>query len=129
MPTRAFVPAPLSQAEPRVYRSFRGRQLKGLLLAAGGAALGLVVFGARSPAGFGATFLMTLPGFAFGYYQPDGRPVEHWLRVQWQYATRPRSWGMHRCVGRGPFGRIVHLSRVTLRVRRMKRLDVLKEGA
>jgi hypothetical protein len=98
MPSRAFVPAALIEAQPRVYKSFRGRQLQGLLMGAGGAALMLAVFGVRDFSGYALAFVAALPGFAYGYYQPQGRPLEYWLRVQYRYfasaqrltAVRPR---------------------------------------
>jgi hypothetical protein len=85
MPGRAFIPGPLAQAQPRVYKSIRGRQLRGLLLAATGAGLGLVIFGAGDVTGYGATFLMAVPGFAYGYFQPEGKPVEYWFLVILRY--------------------------------------------
>lgn len=85
MPGRAFIPGPLGQAQPRVYKSIRGRQLRGLLAAAGGAILGLAIFGAGDATGYGITFLMAVPGFAYGYFQPEGKPVEYWLLVVLRY--------------------------------------------
>jgi hypothetical protein len=90
MPYRAFVPAALVEAQPRVYRSFRGRQLKGLLMGAGGAGLVLILIGARDLTGYVLAFLAALPGFAYGYYQPQGRPVEYWLQVYRSYYTKPQ---------------------------------------
>jgi hypothetical protein len=77
----------LIEAEPRVYKSFRGRQLKGLMFGAAGAAVGLVAFGMRDFVGYATAFLLALPGFAYGYYQPQGKPVEFWLRVLYRYYT------------------------------------------
>lgn len=90
MPNRAFIPGPIAQAQPRVYKSFRGRQLRGLILAAVSAGVAIMVFGVRDLMGYGATFLATIPGLAYGYYQPDGKPVEYWLRTALRYHTRPR---------------------------------------
>jgi len=93
MPGRAFIPGPLSQAQPRVYKSFRGRQVKGMLMAAGGAAIGLLLFGVREVAGFGATFALAVPGFAYGWFQPEGKPVEYWLQVLFRYYLTPQRYG------------------------------------
>lgn len=90
MPNRAFIPGPLAQAQPRVYKSFRARQVRGLLLAAGGAGLALLIVGARDLTGYMITFLAAVPGFAYGYFEPDGKPVEYWLRVIFRYYMRPR---------------------------------------
>lgn len=90
MPKRAFVPAPLIQAQPRVYKSFRGRQLQGILLALVGAFLSLALFGAKDFTGYACMFLTALPGFLYGYYQPQGQPVEYWLRVLWRFYTSPQ---------------------------------------
>lgn len=90
MPNRAFVPAPLVEAQPRVYRSFRGRQLKGLLFGACGAVVSLVVLGASDFMGYAVAFLAALPGFAYGYYHPQGKPVEYWLQVLYRYYTAPQ---------------------------------------
>lgn len=91
MTRRAFVPAALIEAQPRIYKSFRGRQLKGLLLGAGGAALVLILVGLSDFTGYALAFLAALPGFAYGYYQPEGRPVEEWLLVLYRfYATSQR---------------------------------------
>lgn len=81
MPGRAFIPGPLSTAQPRVYKSMRGRQITGLLMAVAGTGLGLTVFGASTLLAYALTFALAVPGFAYGYFQPDGRPVEQWLRV------------------------------------------------
>lgn len=40
--------------------------------------------------GYALAFLMALPGFAYGYYQPDGRPLEYWLRVLVRYYRQPQ---------------------------------------
>ncbi|HEY3366002.1 MAG TPA: hypothetical protein VGK74_13175 [Symbiobacteriaceae bacterium] len=90
MPSRAFVPVPLTDAQPRVYKSFRGRQLKGILLGLSGAAISLWLFGMKDFTGYALAFLMGLPGFAYGYYQPQGKPVEYWGRVLLRYYTAPR---------------------------------------
>lgn len=90
MPTRAFVPAPLVDAQPRVYKSFRGRQLRGIAFGLAGAAVGLALMGTQEFTGYALAFLMALPGFAYGYYQPEGRPVEYWLRVLIRYYTQPQ---------------------------------------
>lgn len=90
MPTRAFVPAPLVEAEPRVFKSFRGRQLKGITLGACGAAVILATFGVQDFTGYALAFLATLPGFAYGYYHPQGKPVEYWVRVWVLYYLTPR---------------------------------------
>ncbi|HYF93433.1 MAG TPA: PrgI family protein [Symbiobacteriaceae bacterium] len=90
MPTRAFVPVPLVDAQPRVYKSFRGRQLKGIAFGVAGAAVGLLLMRTHDFAGYLLAFLMALPGFAYGYYQPDGRPLEYWLRVVVRYYTKPQ---------------------------------------
>ena len=88
MTRRAFVPAALVEAQPRVYKSFRGRQLKGLLFGAGGAVLVLIFVGLQEFTGYALAFLAALPGFAYGYYQPQGRPVEDWLKILYRfYAT------------------------------------------
>jgi len=87
---RAFVPAPLIDAQPRVYKSFRGRQLKGLLMGTGGAGVVLAFFGLRDPVGQVLAFLATLPGFAYGYYEPEGRPVEDWLKLIYRYHATPQ---------------------------------------
>jgi hypothetical protein len=100
MPQRAFVPAPLTEAQPRIYRSFRGRQLHGILLGAGGALVSLTLFGMRDVTGFALAFLAALPGFAYGYYQPQGKPVEYWVRVLWRYYTSPQSITAHPSGGR-----------------------------
>ncbi|HWI63663.1 MAG TPA: PrgI family protein [Symbiobacteriaceae bacterium] len=89
MPNRAFVPVPLIEAQPRVYKSFRGRQLKGIALGLAGAAAGLAVVGARD-IGYAVAFLLALPGFAYGYYRPEGRPVEYWLRLVWRFYSKPQ---------------------------------------
>jgi hypothetical protein len=68
-----------------VYKALRGRQLRGLLAAAAGAGLGLLIFGAREVSAYGATFLLAVPGFAYGYFQPEGKPVEYWLLVLIRY--------------------------------------------
>lgn len=93
MPSRAFVPAPLVEAQPRVYKAFRGRQLKGIALGLGGAAVSLALFGRFGEIGYLMTFLGAMPGFAYGYFQPQGKPVEYWLAVQWRYFTTPQEWG------------------------------------
>lgn len=94
MPSRAFVPAPLTEAQPRVYKSFRGRQIQGILVGALGAAISLKVVGAQDAVGYFSTFLAALPGFAYGYYQPHGRPVEYWAAVLWRYYTKSQRWSM-----------------------------------
>lgn len=90
MTRRAFVPAPLIEAQPRVYKSFRGRQLKGLLFGTGGAALMLALFGAKDFTGYALAFFAGLPGFAYGYFQPGGRPVEDWLKILLSYYASPQ---------------------------------------
>ena len=131
MPGRAFIPGPLAQAQPRVYKALRGRQLKGLLLAGAGAVLGLVLFGFRDAAGFGATFLLSVPGFAYGYFQPEGKPVEYWLLVQIRYhwttqrfgSVPPHSWWRRRMA---TGWRVLQAMR---RARRMKKhKEVLQRG-
>jgi hypothetical protein len=90
LPSRAFVPVPLIEAEPRIYKSFRSRQLKGILFGAAGAAVGLVALGVRDFAGYASAFLLALPGFAYGYYRPQGKPVEYWLRVLYRFYSTPQ---------------------------------------
>jgi len=90
MPQRAFMPAPLIEAQPRIYKAFRGRQLRGILLGTGGAILGTMLFGLHDPTGYLGTFVAALPGFAYGYFQPHGKPVEYWLRVWWLFYTSPQ---------------------------------------
>ncbi|MFZ5823887.1 MAG: PrgI family protein [Bacillota bacterium] len=87
------MPAPLVEAQPRVYKSFRGRQMKGIALGLGGAAISLLLFGRLAEIGYLLAFTAALPGFAYGYYQPQGQPLEYWLRVQWCYFTTPQQWG------------------------------------
>ncbi len=94
MPSRAFVPAPLVEAQPRVYKSFRGRQMKGIALGLVGAATSLLLFGRWGEIGYPLAFMASLPGFAYGYFQPQGKPVEYWLRVQWRFFTTPQRWGV-----------------------------------
>lgn len=96
MPSRAFVPAPLVEAQPRVFKSFRGRQLKGIAMAVAGVAVVLVFFGMRDFSGYALAFAAALPGFAYGYYQPQGKPVEYWLRVLIRYYTAPQMITSHR---------------------------------
>ena len=123
MPGRAFIPGPLAQAQPRVYRSLRGRQLWGLLLSAAGAGLGLLLFGAQDVTGYGATFLLAVPGFAYGYFHPEGKPVEYWLKVILRFYLAPRQltgvpqrpwWGI----------RTEQVRQVAGAIRRMRRLYV-----
>lgn len=90
MPQRAFVPAPLTEAQPRVYKSFRGRQLSGILFGAAGATLSVLTVGVSDILGYAATFLAALPGFAYGYYQLQGKPVEYWIGVLVRYYTKPQ---------------------------------------
>ncbi|HWI51277.1 MAG TPA: PrgI family protein [Symbiobacteriaceae bacterium] len=90
MTRRAFVPAPLIDAQPRVYRSFRGRQLKGLLYGTGGAVLVIALVGIKDFTGYALAFLAALPGFAYGYFQPDGRPVEDWMKIIFRYHASPQ---------------------------------------
>lgn len=91
MTRRAFVPSALIEAQPRIYKSFRGRQLKGLMIGAGGAALVLIPMGVKDLSGYLLAFLAALPGFAYGYYKPEGKPVEEWLMVLVRfYATSQR---------------------------------------
>jgi hypothetical protein len=90
MPGRAFIPGPIAQAEPRVYKSFRPRQIRGLMLAAVGAVTIGLIFGIKDVLGVTMTFTAALPGFAYGYYEPDGKPVEYWLRVVWRFHAQPR---------------------------------------
>jgi hypothetical protein len=100
LPSRAFVPAPLTEAQPRVYRSFRGRQLQGILLGAGGAVISLAVFGMSDFIGYALAFAAALPGFAYGYYQPQGKPVEYWVRVLLRYYLTPQVITAHPSGGR-----------------------------
>lgn len=93
MPSRAFVPAPLVEAQPRVYKSFRGRQVKGIALGLGGAAISHLLFSGFANMGYLLTFLAALPGFAYGYYQPQGKPLEYWVQVHWRYFTTPQYLG------------------------------------
>lgn len=90
MPNRAFIPGPLAKAQPRVYKSFRARQIRGLLMAAGGAGVALLIAGAHDLTGYMITFMAAVPGFAYGYFEPEGKPVEYWLRVVLRYHLRPR---------------------------------------
>jgi hypothetical protein len=90
VPSRAFVPVPLIEAQPRVYKSFRGRQMKGIIIGLGCATLCVMVFGVSNFAGYLMTFLGALPGFAYGYFQPQGKPLEYWLRVLLRYYTQPQ---------------------------------------
>lgn len=90
MPDRAFIPAPLIDAQPRVFKSYRGRQMKGIAAAVIGAGLGIWLIGVSEPPGLFAAFLLALPGFAYGYYRPNGQPVEYWLRVLVRYHLAPR---------------------------------------
>lgn len=93
MPSRAFVPAPLVEAQPRVYKAFRGRQLRGIALGLAGAATSLLIFGRFGDVGYLLTFVAALPGFAYGYFQPQGKPLEYWVLVQWRYFTTSQHWG------------------------------------
>jgi hypothetical protein len=61
-----------------------------LLLAGVCALVALLIFGARDITGYASVFLAAIPGLAYGYYQPDGKPVEYWLRTGWRYHIRPR---------------------------------------
>lgn len=117
MPGRAFIPGPLAQAQPRVYKSFRGRQVKGMVLAAGGALVGITIFGVKEITGYAATFALALPGFAYGWFQPEGKPVEYWLWVLVRFYLTPQRYGAARPV---PFRRRL-VSRATLMVRAMIR--------
>jgi len=90
MPSRAFVPAALIEAQPRVFKSFRGRQLRGLLFGVGGVALMLTTVGLKDFTGYALAFAAALPGFAYGYFQPQGRPIEYWLQVTFRYYTSPQ---------------------------------------
>lgn len=96
MPGRAFIPGPLAQAQPRVYKSLRGRQLHGLLTAGAGVVAGLLLFGGRDLSGYALSFMLALPGFAYGYFQPEGKPVEYWLRVLIRYHFTPQRMGKGR---------------------------------
>lgn len=96
----AFVPANLGEAEGRTWRSFYPRQVRGLIAGALGGGLGALLWGVGTLPGFMATMLAALPGFAYGFYLPGGRPVEWWLRVYWRYYTAPqRATLMPRKVG------------------------------
>jgi hypothetical protein len=90
MPARAFVPVPLVEAQPRVYGSFRGRQMRGIGIGLAGAALSLYFIGANNFLGYGLTFIAALPGFAYGYYQPQGKPLEYWLVVLVRFHFTPQ---------------------------------------
>lgn len=90
MPGPAFVPADLRQAEGRTWRQFYPRQARGLAWGLAGGIIGTLTWGVRSPVGFLATALLALPGFAYGFYMPAGRPVEWWARVIWRYYTTPQ---------------------------------------
>lgn len=104
MPHRAFVPAPLLEAQPRVYRAFRGRQLKGLIAAGLGASLVAVTLGMQDFHAYVLTFAAALPGFLYGYYQPQGRPIEFWLMVHYRYLAAPQVWSA--APGTGRFERL-----------------------
>jgi hypothetical protein len=128
MPGRAFIPGPLAQAQPRVYKSFRGRQVKGLLLAAAGTALGLLVVGAKDASSYAFTFALALPGFAYGWFQPEGKPVEYWLQVLLRYYLTPQQFGAVRQPPRWRqlMSRAVLMARAALRARRMARRKVTR---
>lgn len=129
MPGRAFIPGPLAQAQPRVYKSFRGRQVKGLVLAAAGAALGILIFGVRDISGYAFSFALALPGFAYGWFQPEGKPVEYWLQVLFRYYLTPQQYGAVRQPPRWRqwIRRAVLIVRSALRARRMARPEGDKE--
>ena len=128
MPNRAFIPGPLGQAQPRVYKSFRGRQVRGLLMAAAGAALGLLIFGARDAAGYGLTFLMAVPGFAYGYFQPEGKPLEYWFLVLLRYHFTPQLFGPR--YGAPPLQRlhlrVLSVVQVVKRAKRMRKHEEVR---
>lgn len=52
-----------------------------------------MLFGRLGDLGYLLTFISAVPGFAYGYYQPQGKPLEYWLMVQWRYFTSPQQWG------------------------------------
>lgn len=116
MPGRAFIPGPLAQAQPRVYKSFRSRQMKGIATAAAGAGLVLWLLGAREVTGYMLAFLAALPGFAYGYYEPEGKPVEYWVRVWFQYLFQ------HQTLSPAPQG--PGWSRLSSRARMMFRVAI-----
>lgn len=123
MPGRAFIPGPLAQAQPRVYKSFRGRQVKGLVLAAAGAATGLLLFGMKEISGYAFTFALALPGFAYGWFQPEGKPVEYWFRVALRFYLTPQQYGAVRKqpLWRRLMSRAALLVRAAFRARQMAR--------
>lgn len=90
MPGPAFVPAQLEQAEGRTWRNLYPRQARGLAWGCAGGVVGALLWGLSTPAGFVATAALALPGFAYGFYQPAGRPLEWWLRVTMRYYTTPQ---------------------------------------
>lgn len=97
--------------------------MKGLIMAAGGALVGLLLFGVRDVAGYGATFALALPGFAYGWFQPEGKPVEYWLRVVLRYYLTPQQYGAVRSVPtwRQRLSKAALMIRAALRARRMAR--------
>lgn len=123
MPGRAFIPGPLAQAQPRVYKSFRGRQVQGMLMAAAGGILGLLTFGVQDITGYGATFALALPGFAYGWFQPEGKPLEYWLRVLLRFHLTPQRIGSARPISavRRMADRIQLMARAGLRAGQMAR--------
>lgn len=131
MPGRAFIPGPLAQAQPRVYKALRGRQLKGLIIAGAGVIAGLIIFGVKDVSAYGATFLLAVPGFAYGYFQPEGKPVEYWVLVQLRFhftgqrfgSIAEPSWWRRRLAG---YRQIIQAIR---RARQMtKHEEVLRRG-
>jgi hypothetical protein len=105
-----------------VYKSFRGRQVRGILVAAAGATVGLLIFGARDAAGYGLTFLMAVPGFAYGYFQPEGKPVEYWFLVLLRYHFTPQMFGPRSEAPplRRLYLRLLSMVRVARRAKRMR---------
>jgi hypothetical protein len=66
----------------------------------GGATVCLMIFGMKDFTDYALAFLAGLPGFAYGYYQPHGKPVEYWTLVLWRYYTKPQAITAHPSGGR-----------------------------
>lgn len=90
MPSPAFIPGPLAQAEGRSFRNFYPRQVRGLVIGTAGGLLGAWFFGVGTPLHVALAFALALPGFAYGFFQPGGMPVEQWTRIRFRFLSRPR---------------------------------------
>ncbi len=90
MPRTAFVPGQIASVEGRSFRSLYPRQTRGLVAAAVPAVLSAWLLPLEGPLRFLALFLAALPGLVYGFFQPGGRPVEHWLQVMLAYHLSPR---------------------------------------